>query len=48
MVEILKSKVLVGFMVFMVGIIYFNSCSLDSKNILEDQLDSNVVVLNEK
>lgn len=47
MVEILKSKVLMGFVVFIVGIVYFNSCTLDNKNVMEESHKDNFVVLNE-
>lgn len=47
MVEILKSKVLMGFVVFIVGIVYFNACTLDNKNVMEESHKDNFVVLNE-
>lgn len=47
MVEILKSKVLMGFAVFVVGVIYFNACTIDNKNVMEESSKDNLVVLNE-
>ncbi len=47
MVEILKSKVLVGFLIFIVGIVYFNACTLDNKNVMEEGPKDNFVVFNE-
>lgn len=47
MVEILKSKVLVGFLIFIVGIVYFNACTLDNKSVMEEGTKDNFVVLNE-
>lgn len=48
MVEILKSKGMIGFIIFIIGICYFSANGINNQIIMEGNEDNNIVVINEK
>ena len=48
MIEMVKSKGMLCFILFMMGICYFSANSINNQATMKEDLNNNLIVLNEK